>query len=85
MTKTAPPNKTAGYTVQVATVQSVEQADQILKQLTDRGYPAYMVQTKADNRILYRIRIGYFNRPDASRELMEHLRLDQFKPILIKF
>ncbi|MEJ2660089.1 MAG: type II secretion system secretin GspD [Desulfobacteraceae bacterium] len=83
--KTAPPDKAAGYTVQVASVISVQQADQILKQLTDRGYPAYTVQTKVDNQTRYRIRIGYFDRPEASRELLERLRSDQFKPILIKF
>jgi len=83
--KTASPNNAAGYTVQVASVQSVQQADQILKQLTDRGYPAYTVQTKVDDQNRYRIRIGYFDRPEASHDLMERLRSDQFKPILIKF
>jgi general secretion pathway protein D len=83
--KTAARNKTAGYTVQVASVQSVQQADQILKQLIDQGYPAYTVQTTVGNQTRYRVRIGYFERPDASHELMERLRSDQFKPILIKF
>jgi hypothetical protein len=43
------------------------------------------VQTTVDNQNRYRIRIGYFDRPEASHDLMERLRSDQFKPILIKF
>jgi general secretion pathway protein D len=78
-------DRTAGYTVQVASVQSVQQADIILKQLTDKGYPAYTVQTMVGNQPWYRIRIGYFDRPEASQDLMDRLRSDQFKPILIKF
>jgi general secretion pathway protein D len=78
-------NKIAGYTIQVASVESVEQADKILKQLTDRGYPAYTVQTTVGNQVWYRIRIGYYDSPDAPHDLMEKLREDQFKPILIEF
>ena len=83
--KSATRNKIAGYTVQVASVQSVQQADRILKQLTDQGYAAYTVQTTIGDQTWYRIRVGYFDRPDASSELMERLRANQFKPILIKF
>ncbi len=75
----------AGYTVQVAAVQSVQQADEALKQLTDQGYDAYTVQTTIGQNTWYRIRVGYFDRPEATHELMERLRSDRFEPILIKF
>ena len=80
-----PRNKVAGYTIQVASVQSVQQADRILKQLTNMGYQAYTVQTTVGDQIRYRIRIGYFDRPEATHDLMAKLRAEQFKPILIKF
>jgi cell division septation protein DedD len=37
------------------------------------------------NQPQYRIRIGYFDRPEAARELIARLRAEQFKPILIEF
>ena len=77
--------KASKYTVQVASVQSVGQADRVLKQLIGRGYAAYTVQTKVENKTWYRLRIGYFNVPEETRELMDRLRTDHFDPILIKF
>ncbi len=75
----------AKYSIQVASVQTAQQADQALKQFTDKGYAAYTVRTAVDNKTWYRIRIGYFDRPEATHELMERLRSDHFDPILIKF
>ena len=79
------PANAAKYTVQVASVQTVAQADRVLKQLIDQGYAAYTVQTKVENQIWYRLRIGYFNGPEETRDLMNRLRSDRFDPILIKF
>ena len=79
------PSKATGYTVQVASVQSVQQADTALKQLTDNGYAAYTVQTTVGGNTWYRIRIGYFDHAEATHELMDRLRSDHFDPILIKF
>ncbi len=83
--KTDGQSKAAGYTVQVASVQSIQQADATLKQLTDHGYSAYTVQTTAGQNTWYRIRIGYFDRPEATVDLMKRLRSDHFDPIMIKF
>ena len=66
-------------------MQSVAQADRILKQLTAQGFAAYTVRTEINGKTWYRLRIGYFDRPEASQELMERLRADHFDPILINF
>ena len=79
------PAKGAKYTIQAASVQSVAQADRILKQLTAQGFAAYTVRTEINGKTWYRLRIGYFDRPEASQELMERLRADHFDPILINF
>jgi general secretion pathway protein D len=79
------PAKGATYTIQVASVQSVAQADQVLKQLTMQGFAAYTVRTDINDKAWFRLRIGYFDRPEATHELMERLRADHFDPILIKF
>jgi general secretion pathway protein D len=74
-----------GYTVQVASVATVAQADQILKKLTDKGYPAYMVQTGSGATAQFLIRIGYFEDETATKPLMEKLKADAYEPVMIKF
>ncbi len=74
-----------GYTVQVAAVGTVQQADQILKVLTDKGYPAYTVQTGSGATTQFLVRIGFFTEEKATDQLMEKLKADQYDPALIRF
>ena len=74
-----------GYTLQVAAVKTAPNADKILLQLTRSGYAAYTVQTKNGDDVWYHLRVGFFTRPEDARALMERLRFEKFKPILIKF
>lgn len=74
-----------GYTVQVASVQSALRADQILKQLTGKGYAAYTVQTEVERQTWYRLRIGYFATADSAEHLLSKLRTDNYNPLLVKF
>lgn len=74
-----------GYTVQVASVPSVEKADKILKKLNKKGYAAYTVQSSVGDKTWYRIRIGYFENPEATKPLMERLNADHYDSLLIKF
>ena len=64
---------------------TVAQADQILKKLTDKGYPAYMVQTGSGATAQFLIRIGYFEDETATIPLMEKLKADAYEPVMIKF
>lgn len=86
-----PPKETSatpqgkGYTVQVVSVQSAEKADNILKQLTSKGYAAYTVQTQVNGKPWYRLRIGYYNRRDQAQDLMTRLKADNYDPLLIQF
>jgi len=73
------------YTVQVASVASVQQADQVLKKLTERGYAAYTVQSTVGGKTWYRVRIGFFHDSQSTHELMKRLKSDQYDPFLIKF
>jgi septal ring-binding cell division protein DamX len=79
---TAPSN---GYTVQVASVESAARADNILKQLTSRGYAAYTVQSQVNGKPWYRLRIGYYDQRDQAQDLMTRLQADNYDPILIQF
>jgi general secretion pathway protein D len=73
------------YTVQVASVPSVQQADSILKTLRDRGYAAYAVHSDMAKEPQYRVRIGFFENAQSTQQLMDRLKSDQYKPILIEF
>jgi cell division septation protein DedD len=88
MQKAAAPNAAStgkGYTIQVASVQSAERADQILRQLTGQGYAAYTVQSQVNGKPWYRLRIGYYDQRGQAQELMTRLKADNYDPFLIKF
>ena len=73
-----------GYTLQVASVQTTQQADQLIRQLTAKGYAAYTVRSDVAGKVWYRIRIGYFGQQAEAQSIINQLRSDQFDPILIK-
>jgi general secretion pathway protein D len=76
--------KVEGYTLQVASVQTVEKANELLAQLNGRGYAAYTVRTEVDGAVWFRVRIGYFPSKKEAEPVIDKLRADQFTPILIK-
>jgi len=53
--KTADPN---GYLIQVAAVPDLREARAILEQLSEAGYPAYLIAKTVDHVALYRVRVG---------------------------
>jgi len=50
----------SGYTVQVASCESLEYAQHLIEKYTNRGYEPYMTRYELDGQIYYRIRIGNF-------------------------
>lgn len=73
-----------GYTIQVASVQTTEQAGRLLEKLTGSGYAAYTVRSDVKGEVWYRLRIGFFSMRKAAQETMDRLRRDHYNPILIK-
>ena len=50
------------YTVQVGSFSSASNANNLVRKLTQQGYPAYLEELKtADSRIAYRVRVGKFS------------------------
>jgi general secretion pathway protein D len=78
------PNSDGGFTVQVASVPSIQEADQILKKLNDLGYGAYTVQSSVADETWFRVRIGFFEQRQKANQLIERLKSDHYDPILIK-
>jgi general secretion pathway protein D len=73
-----------GYTVQVASVPSIQEADQILKKLNDLGYGAYTVQSSESDKTRFLVRIGFFKQRRSAGQLIDRLKSDRYDPILIK-
>jgi general secretion pathway protein D len=73
-----------GYTIQVTSVKSTDQASQLMKELKHEGYPTYTVRSEEDGQIWYRLRIGYYKNSIEAEKVMAQLRNYQFEPILIK-
>ena len=73
------------YTVQVAAVKVVKDADRLVAQLKKKGYPAYRTISKVkDKGIWFRVRVGkYKSRAEASPTL-EKLRKSGLKPIIVE-
>jgi DedD protein len=87
MEPVAPPATEApapgGWAVQVAALSKPDAANQVAADLKKKGYPAFVVQHRTDDRVLYRVRVG----PEAQRETAEalagRLREDGFKTAVV--
>jgi cell division septation protein DedD len=69
-----------GWSVQVGSFASRQNADGLLKRLKEMGYPAFIYRNADENPPLFRVRAGPYTEQDAAREaaqrLREQLRLD---------
>jgi putative transposase len=68
--RTADPS---GYVVQVAAVADLREARAILEQLTDAGYPAYLIAKVVDRVELYRVRVGPLKSRSEAEETVRRL------------
>lgn len=59
----------AGWAVQVAALSSQEAAARLVAELREKNYPAFVLEHRADGRVLYRVRVG----PEAQRERVDAL------------
>jgi DedD protein len=69
-----------GWSVQVGSFASRDNANGLQKKLKDKGYPAFVYRNVAENPPLHRVRVGpYTQRAEAetaSQRLREELKLD---------
>ncbi len=76
----APAVPDVGWSVQVGSFASRQNAEGLLKRLKDMGYPAFIYRNADENPPLFRVRAGpYAEQPaasEAAQRLREQLRLD---------
>jgi DedD protein len=77
-------DESKSLTVQVASVRDGQDADRLVEKLQKAGYPAYRAIGKVPGKgIWYRVRVGqYATRADAQK-ILEQLKKDGQKPILV--
>jgi DedD protein len=72
------------YTIQAASVRDPKDADRLVQKLKKRGYPAYRVIGKvAGKGIWFRVRIGEYQSKSEAVSMMNKLKKDGMKPILV--
>jgi len=73
----------SAWAVQLAAFSSQDSARKMVADLKSRGYSAFVLEYRADNRVLYRVRVG----PEAQREraaaLASRLQGEGFKATVV--
>lgn len=75
----------AGFTIQVASLKDMKVAAEVAEMLKKKGYQAYTVSAKIPGRgVWHRVRIGHFkNRSDAG-DILNRLKKDKYRPIIVQ-
>ena len=72
------------YTVQAASVKDPKDADRLVQKLKKSGYPAYRVIGKIPGKgIWFRVRIGEYKRKSEALSVMNKMKKEGLKPILV--
>jgi len=80
------PTNTTGpvYTIQAASVKDPKDADQLVQKLKKGGYPAYRVIGKVPGKgVWFRVRIGTYKDKAEATVVMDKLKKEGLKPILV--
>jgi cell division septation protein DedD len=83
-TSTAEPEGT-GFSIQVAALGKREEADAVVKRLSGKGYPAYVVNPTKGTPSMFRVRVGKFKeRREADTVAARLQKEEQFKPWIVR-
>jgi cell division septation protein DedD len=75
----------AGFAIQVAAIRERDQADEIVKRLAGKGYPAYLVAPAKGAPSVFRVRVGkYKERREADTVAARLQKEEQFKPWIVR-
>jgi cell division septation protein DedD len=74
-----------GYAIQVAALRGRGEADAIVRRLSGKGYPAYVLAPARGAPTVYRVRVGkYKDRREADSVAARLQREEQFKPWVVR-
>ncbi len=73
------------YNVQVAALKNIDESKDMVKKLTNLGYPAYYYQTSVKGESYYRVRCGPFSTLEEAKKHAKRLSdREGFTPFIIK-
>ena len=70
------------WAVQLGAFSSRDKAERLVLELRSRGYPAFVLEYRADGQILHRVRVGPEQDRGLAAAVAERLRKDGFKPVV---
>lgn len=72
-------------TIQVASLKALNDADEMVKKLNDKGYPAYKtIAIVPDKGIWFRIRVGRFSSQETLDDMIGRLKKDGYRPMAVE-
>jgi cell division septation protein DedD len=76
---------TGGYfSVQVASVQDIKGADNLVAELRSKGYQAYQIRSEVSGKgVWYRIRVGGFEDRGAAEKVLKKLKGDKYGGMVV--
>jgi DedD protein len=75
----------AGFAIQVAALRQRAEADSVVRGLTVKGYPAYVMTPDSGAPAVFRVRVGKFkDRRDAESVAARLQKEEQFKPWIVR-
>ena len=73
-TKPAATVKNSGnFVIQVAAFEEKNAADRLVKTLSDKGYPAYVYEVLINDKVLFRVRCGYYKEKSEAEKVCRTL------------
>lgn len=76
------PPQSPAWAVQLGAFSTRAKAEQLVLDLRSRGYPAFVLEYRADGQIFHRVRVGPEQDRDRAAAIAERLRKDGFKPVV---
>jgi DedD protein len=76
----APGNK--AWAVQLGAFSTREKADTLVAKLRGNGYAAFVLEYRADGKVLHRVRVGPEQDRDRAAAIAARLRKDGFQPVV---
>lgn len=74
----------SAWAVQLAAFASREKADQLVGQLRQRGYAAFVLEYRASGKVLYRVRVGPEQDRNRAEATAARLAREGFQPVVAR-
>lgn len=75
----------SGYSIQVAALAKLQEAEVVAQRLTGKGYAAYVVAPSTGAPAVYRVRVGKFKDRREAQAVADRLQKEeQFKPWILR-